>query len=249
VIVLLAGSNGAQTISPSAERTRVDHYVVLEFLDPAVGHVGEFESWWPTHLKRVLATEGLTSVAAYERSSTQLPRPSAALLPGYLAIYSFTSTNLLSIDGRLRAEIGKLNPVVDRDSARIYLYRHTGEWKSADSDPAGDLFRQMVFGNAFRGREDDFNSWYNGTHAADLVTVPGVVAVNRFVFSETFLDASQPPPKYLSMMDFRTGSVDRFSEVLDRVSAHFANTDAFDASHAWRLLYKQVEDESGKFRN
>jgi hypothetical protein len=41
-------------------------------------------------------------------------------------------------------------------------------------------FLQAVLANPEPGREDEFNQWYDNEHLPDLLTVPGVVAAQRF---------------------------------------------------------------------
>jgi hypothetical protein len=215
--------------------------MLMIFCDPAAGHQAEFDAWWPTYLRELLSSGGLTHVETFQRANARLRRPSATHQPGYMAQFSLAAVDLQRVKQHLK---NALSPLIDRDSERIYLYRHTGEWKSAAPEPAGDFYRQLVFGDALAGREEDFNRWYDGTHAADLVTVPGVVAVNRFVYFETVLGSGPTPPKFLSMMDFKTESVEKFSDVLDSMGARFVNTDSFDVTHAWRYLYEQADPES-----
>jgi hypothetical protein len=220
----------------SASQTQ--RFAVLEFIDPALGHEAEFETWWPSHLKQMQGTPGFISADVFQLAGTQLRRPSAVPLPGHLAVYFLSTDDLPAIESRLNAET-LLSPAVDPKSSRIFLYCQTGVWTSTGQQPKGDFFRQLVFGNAFPGREDEFNRWYDGTHAHDLLTVRGVVGVTRLRFTSNLLGRGEAPPKYLSMMDFSTTSVSQFAAELDQVGARFANTDAFDVTHAWRQLYQR----------
>jgi hypothetical protein len=130
-------------------------------------------------------------------------------------------------------------PVADAASVRVFLYRQTGVWIISASQAIGTNFRQLVFANALPGRDADLNRWYDETHARDLITVPGVTSIMRFILTDDIASIGDSPPKYLSIMDFKTHSIDQFSEDLDAAGAKFAGTDAFDSSHALRLLYQQ----------
>ena len=70
--------------------------------------------------------------------------------------------------------------------------------------------------------------------------VPGVVGFRRFAFADAVLGSSEMPPQYLSMMDFKTDSVEQFSVRLDRAGDRSPNPDAFDRAHAWRQLYQEA---------
>lgn len=236
-VLVLAGLGVALAITRSASET-AQLFVLLEFLDPAAGREAEFKTWWPSHIEQVLDTPGFIRAEPFQSAVTQLPRPSAVPLPGHLAVYFISSAEPAALESGSRAAT-MLSAVVNAKSARIFLYRQTGAWPSAGTQPKGDFFRQLVFGNALPARNEEFNRWYDGTHAHDLLTVPGVVAVTRFIFTSTQLGSREMPPQYLSMMDFRTASIERFGAELEQIGARFAKTDAFDVTHAWRHVYQQ----------
>jgi hypothetical protein len=48
-----------------------------------------------------------------------------------------------------------------------------------------DSYAVLVFSNPVDGREDEYNEWYDGTHLADVVRVPGVVSAARYEFQPT----------------------------------------------------------------
>jgi hypothetical protein len=43
----------------------------------------------------------------------------------------------------------------------------------------------VVRARAVEGRQDEFNDWYDNQHIPDLLSVPGIVAVQRFRHHET----------------------------------------------------------------
>jgi hypothetical protein len=223
----------------TAQAAQLQGYLLLEFLDPAAGHQEQFHKWWPAHLKAMLTIPGCRYADSWERTSAKLKRPSAATLPAYLAVYFLQSSDASALERSLKS-VTRVPPVANATSIRILLYRHTGTWTSSAPQAVGTAFRQLVFGNALPGRDADFNRWYDETHARDLITVPGVTSVMRFVFIDDIAGKGDIPPRYLSMMDFKTRSVDEFSEGLDAAGAKFLNTDAFDSSRVWRLLYQRV---------
>ena len=41
-------------------------------------------------------------------------------------------------------------------------------------------YMMAVYSNAVEGKESEFNDWYSNVHMADMLKIPGVVAVQRF---------------------------------------------------------------------
>jgi hypothetical protein len=47
-----------------------------------------------------------------------------------------------------------------------------------------ERFKLVVLANPTDGREEEFNEWYNNTHLADIVAVPGFRSAQRFMLKE-----------------------------------------------------------------
>jgi hypothetical protein len=41
----------------------------------------------------------------------------------------------------------------------------------------------FAFSNPAEGREDDFNTWYDDVHIADVLKVPGIVSAQRYALA------------------------------------------------------------------
>lgn len=68
----------------------------------------------------------------------------------------------------------------------------------AASLPKPETYYLFVFSNPVAGREDEYNKWYDTQHAPDVVSVPGFVSAQRYVFSDVQLRSGvQGPTKYL----------------------------------------------------
>jgi hypothetical protein len=157
-----------------------------------------------------------------------------------MAVYFVSTDDLAGFERLVRIEGVTVSPSVDPKSARMYIYREVKVWKQAGPRANGDLYRQLVFANALPGRDEELNHWYDAIHANDILAVPGVVGFRRFAFADAVLGSSEMPPQYLSMMDFKTDSVEQFSVRLDRAGDRSPNPDAFDRAHAWRQLYQEA---------
>jgi uncharacterized OB-fold protein len=62
----------------------------------------------------------------------------------------------------------------------------------------------LVESNSVSGREDEYNDWYSNQHLADLLTIPGFEAAQRFVLSpeKRFPDSPDHPYRYLALYEF-----------------------------------------------
>lgn len=212
---------------------------MLEFLDPSSGKEAEFESWWWPHIQQMVSRPGFVRAQPFQRSTTQLRRPSAVSLPSHLTLYFLSVADVPGLERHLKSDATKLGPV-DSTSARLFLFRQIGDWPSSAPEPSGDFYTQLVFANPSAGHDDEFNSWYDSIHSHEILAVPGVTAFRRYVYIATVLGHGEQPPRYLSEMDFRTSLIEQFSADLDRAGAHAPNTSAFDGAHAWRVLEQQA---------
>jgi hypothetical protein len=62
----------------------------------------------------------------------------------------------------------------------------------------------VVLTDAVEGREDEYNRWYDETHLADVIGVPGITAAQRFKVSTDQLPADITPPsehRYLAIYE------------------------------------------------
>ena len=82
--------------------------------------------------------------------------------------------------------------------------------------------------NARDGRDDEFNDWYTKRHLADLMSIPGVVAAQRFALSELQRISPPYPYKYCAIYEIETNDL---ATVLDALKVR-ANTPAMPISPA-----------------
>jgi hypothetical protein len=62
----------------------------------------------------------------------------------------------------------------------------------------------VVLTNAVAGREDEFNEWYTNRHIPDVLTLPGIVAAQRFKLSEQQRRDPPYPWQYLAIYEAET---------------------------------------------
>ena len=226
--------------SAQVSKGEVQRFIVFELFDSVTGHGVEFEEWWSAHVSKLIATPGFSSVRSYQKAKVQLRRPSAVSLPDRMIVCEVNTESSTELKSNLKTEGLLANPALDARSARIFIYRQIEAWSAATPPLQGDDFRQLVFGNAMAGREEEFTRWYDNVHSHELVSVPGVVKLQRLAFVDIILGSAEAPPKYISMMDFRTDSIEKFNAGLEEASTRSPNPGTFDGAHAWRVLYQPM---------
>lgn len=67
----------------------------------------------------------------------------------------------------------------------------------------------LVFNSPLPGREDEYNQWYDQQHAPDVVSIPGFVSAQRFVYNSDvqLREVALKKPKYLVMYKIVTSDL------------------------------------------
>lgn len=86
----------------------------------------------------------------------------------------------------------------------------------------------VVLSNPVKGREDEYNDWYNSRHLTDVLAVPGFVAAQRFKVAKP---DSPLPHQYMALYEIETGNL---SATLKEMYTR-AGTDAMPISPALDL--------------
>lgn len=60
------------------------------------------------------------------------------------------------------------------------------------------LYTLIVYTSPVDGREDDYNTWYDGTHLAEFSALPGVISGRRFKV------AGDGKPQYAAVYELST---------------------------------------------
>jgi hypothetical protein len=62
----------------------------------------------------------------------------------------------------------------------------------------------VVLTNASRGRDDEFNKWYNKQHIPDVLKIPGIVAAQRFGLAAAQMEGVASPWRYVALYELDT---------------------------------------------
>ena len=66
----------------------------------------------------------------------------------------------------------------------------------------------LVLTNPVDGREDEYNDWYTHRHLPDVLTIPGVIAAQRFALSGKQRMRAPYPWRYLAIYEIETDDLD-----------------------------------------
>jgi hypothetical protein len=90
-------------------------------------------------------------------------------------------------------------------------------------------YRFIVFSRAVRGREAEYNDWYQNVHLADVVAIEGFTSAQRFCLASTVIGEQGFP--YLAIYEIETDDV---AAVVARLYSRIG-TDAMVISEALDL--------------
>ncbi|MEV0358256.1 hypothetical protein AB0H71_19625 [Nocardia sp. NPDC050697] len=82
--------------------------------------------------------------------------------------------------------------------------------------------KMLVFSNAVEGQDDAFNEWYDTTHLADVVKVPGISAGQRYDLVPGALPgraAAAPAHRYLAVYDLTAEPAEVVAEFTKRAGS------------------------------
>lgn len=64
--------------------------------------------------------------------------------------------------------------------------------------------KMLVFTNALEGRDDEFNTWYDTDHLADVLAIPGIESCTRYEIQPTSAPGgadTTPTHRYLAVYE------------------------------------------------
>lgn len=83
-----------------------------------------------------------------------------------------------------------------------------------------ETYYLLVFNQPVAGQEQEYNRWYDHQHAPDVVSVPGFVRAQRYVFASTQLRPAPAKPKYVVIYQIKTNDLAAvYAEVRRRLSS------------------------------
>jgi hypothetical protein len=98
-------------------------------------------------------------------------------------------------------------------------------------------FVMVVASSALPGRDDEYNTWYDGEHLRDICALPGVISGRRF---NAVPSPSPLPGQYLALYEIETDDVGTLLAEMGRRAAAggMAVSDALDRDSAKMWFYE-----------
>lgn len=85
----------------------------------------------------------------------------------------------------------------------------------------------QVISRALPGRDADYNEWYDNTHIADVLGLPGFAACQRYVRADP---GKEGQAEYVAVYEVETNDPAALLQGLFAASAQMELTDAIDSS-------------------
>jgi hypothetical protein len=93
----------------------------------------------------------------------------------------------------------------------------------------------MVYTYPYPGREDEYHRWYDESHLAEVLSVPGFVEARRFVVTADPADAA--PVRYVALYTIESDDIEATMAGFERARPTMSSTPALDlASVSFQLL-------------
>ncbi len=101
----------------------------------------------------------------------------------------------------------------------------------------------LVLTNPVAGKDKEFNDWYTNQHIPDVVSVPGIVAAQRYKLADVQAGAGAPSPwKYLAIYEIETDDLKAtFDALQSRVgSDQMVMTDSLDMNSVGGFVFSPI---------
>jgi hypothetical protein len=99
----------------------------------------------------------------------------------------------------------------------------------------------VVFTNVTSPEHDDaYNVWYDDTHLADVVTVPGFTAATRYRVSDAQAKGIEPRHRYLSIYEVDGDDLQGALDALLRAGRDMVISEHLDPGTAAAYLYEEI---------
>ena len=101
----------------------------------------------------------------------------------------------------------------------------------------------LVLTNPVEGKDKEYNEWYTNQHIPDVVSVPGIVAAQRFRLADFQMGNGEPSPwKYLAIYEIET---DDLKATFDGMQAlvgtdKMVMTDALDMNSVGGFIFTPI---------
>ena len=85
-----------------------------------------------------------------------------------------------------------------------------------------------VLSNPTDGNDDEYNAWYDDTHLADVLTVPGFVAARRFALAAPVPGQDGPAQRYLAIYEVESDDLPGAIHALIQAGARMDISPTYD---------------------
>ena len=114
--------------------------------------------------------------------------------------------------------------------------------QAAEKTAAAQTYYFLVFNAPAAGQEEAYNRWYDTQHAPDVVSIPGFVSAQRFVYNEgvQLREVALKKPKYLVFYKIVTSDLPAvIAEVKRRLQTGETRvSDALDRNSGQMFIYR-----------
>ena len=254
LIVLLL----AAIVAARAHAATPQTYYFYVFSNPVPGHEDEYNKWYDQqHAADVVSIPGFVTAQRYVKSDTPFFRVVDVQVPKYLIIYKIVTADVeavfAEVERRLKSGETYMSPAYDRKTSQNYVYKPLGpELKGPGGEPPGakpgpkEDYIQLVFTAMVKGKEAEFNAFYNQHHAPEVVAIPGFTRAQRMELARP-TTASIPPTKYLALYGARTADAVAVQKAATLAQAAFTTSPAFDRQatrgYTFRAIGPQLEGD------
>ena len=99
----------------------------------------------------------------------------------------------------------------------------------------------VVFTNVTSPEHDDaFNDWYDDTHLADVLAVPGFVAASRYRISAVQAPGVEPPHRYMAVYEIDNDDLPGALKALGRAGRDIVISEHLDPATQMAYLYEEI---------
>jgi hypothetical protein len=223
-------------------------YYFFVFSNPVAGHEDEYNKWYnEQHAPDVVAVPGFATAQRFVMNEEQL-RKVPVQVPKYLVLYKVVTADVnavfAEVSRRLQTKQTVISPTFDTKTSLSYTYRtFRPEVKGVGGEAPGakpgkrQTYLQVVFTVPVEGKEDEFNSWYDQTHAPDLAGSPGFVSAQRMILARPST-SSIPATKYLAMFTMETSDIAAVLKTLAARPSH--PSPAFDSQGTRGYTFRAI---------
>lgn len=101
----------------------------------------------------------------------------------------------------------------------------------------------LVLTNPVEGKDKEYNDWYTNQHIPDVVSVPGIVAAQRFKLADFQMGNGAPSPwKYLAIYEIESDDLKATFDAMQALvgTDKMVMTDALDMTSVGGFIYSPI---------